>query len=108
MKDEPVVLDERRGLMEQRATEIRRHLAEVEAQQVALRQRQAELERFLFAAPAAGWEEAAAKARYLLMLFGDTPTGRDPRHQRIIADVLEDFRRLSGGTAEPTAPSNDR
>ena len=75
----------------------------------ALRRRQAELERFLFAAPAASWEEAAAKARYLLMLFADTPLGRDPRRQKIIADVLEDFGRLSGAPTkpEPTAPGDD-
>jgi hypothetical protein len=107
VEDDPVVLDEHRGMMERRATEIRRQLAEVEAEQTALRRRQVELERFLFAAPSASWEEAAAKARYLLMLFADTSTGRDPRHQRIIADVLDDFRRLAGGQAEPTAPSND-
>ena len=107
IEDDPVVLDEHRGMMAQRATEIRRHLAEVEAQQMALRQRQEELERFLFAAPAESWEEAAAKARYLITLFADTAIGRDPRYQRIIADVLKDFRRLSGRTVEAAVPSND-
>lgn len=106
-RDEPVVLDDRRGMMAQRATEARRRLAEVEAQQAALRQRQAELERLLFAAPAASWEEAAAKARYLIILLADGPNGRDPRCQRIIADVLEDFERLSGGRAAPAAPDDD-
>ena len=77
VEDDPVVLDEHRGMMERRATEIRRQLTEVEAEQTALRRRQVELERFLFAAPSASWEEAAAKARYLLMLFADTSTGRD-------------------------------
>ena len=104
MENDPVVLDEHRGMMAQKATEIRRHLAAVEAQQVALRQRQAELEKFLLAAPAATWEDAAEKARYLITLFAATAAGRDPRRQKIIAAVLDDFRRLSGSPAEPAAP----
>ena len=105
MKDDPVVLDEHRGMAAQKATEIRRRLAEVEAEQESLRQRQAELERFLLAAPAATWEDAAEKARYLITLLADTPAGQDPRRQRIIADVLEDFRRLSGKTRGPVDPA---
>jgi hypothetical protein len=95
MKRDPAVLDEHRGMAAQKATEIRRHLAEVEAQQAALQQRQAELERFLLAAPSVTWEEAAEKARYLITLFADTPAGRDPRRRKIIAGVLEDFERLA-------------
>ena len=83
--------------------EIRRQMAEVEAQQAALRDRQAELEKFLFAAPAADWEEAVEKARYLIGLFAETPVGRDSRYRKITADVLEDFGRLSGRLVEPLA-----
>jgi hypothetical protein len=105
MEDGPVVLDERRGMAAQKATEIRRRLAEVEVEQAALRRRQAELEKFLLAAPSATWEDAAEKARYLIALFAATSEGQDPRRRKIIAGVLEDFRRLSGGsTAEPVAP----
>lgn len=96
MKDDPVVLDERRGMAAQKATELRRRLAAVAAEQEALRERQAELERALLAEPAVTWEDAAEKARYLIALLADTPAGRDPRRQRIIADVLNDFERLSG------------
>lgn len=92
---EPVLLDEHRGMMAQKATDIRRHLAEIEADQAALRSRQEQLERFLFAAPAATWAEAAEKARYLLTLFAATSEGRDPRRRRIIEGVLDDFARLS-------------
>lgn len=95
--DEPVVLDEHRGMMAQKATEVRRHLAAFEAEQTALRQRQTELERHLLAAPAATWEDAVEKARYLLALFAATSEGRDPRRQKVIASVLGDFRRLSAG-----------
>ena len=95
MKRDPAVLDEHRGMAAQKATEIRRHLAEVELQQKALLERQAELERFLLASPSLTWADAAEKARYLITLFADTPAGRDPRRQKIIAGVLEDFERLA-------------
>src|SRR4051794_23200798 len=73
MTDEPVNLDERRGMAAQRDTEIRRDLHEVQADQAALQGRQEELENFLDAAPAATRAEAAACARYLLQLFAATP-----------------------------------
>ncbi len=103
--DDPVVLDERRGMAAQKATEIRRRLADVEAEQAALRRRQAELERHFLAGPSASWEEAAEKARYLLHLLADTPEGRDPRRREIIAGVLDDFTRLSGDPRGPVAPN---
>ncbi len=95
MNHDPIALDEHRGMAAQKATEIRRHLAEVAAQQKALLERQAELERFLLATPSLTWADAAEKARYLITLFADTPAGRDPRRQKIIAGVLEDFERLA-------------
>jgi hypothetical protein len=106
--DDPVVLDGRRGMAAQKATENRRRLAGVEAEQAVLRRRQAELEKFLLAAPSATWEDAAEKARYLIGLFAATAEGRDPRRRKIIAGVLEDFRRLSGGSAAEPAASTGR
>ncbi len=100
MEHDPVLLDERRGMAAQKATEIRRLSAEYETEQAELRQRQAELETFLVAAPATTWEEAAEKARYLINLFAETPSGQDPRRQRLIAGVLEDFARLAGRHGE--------
>ena len=105
MDDDPVVLDERRGMAAQKATDMRRLRAEVEAQRAALHERQAELERHFLAGPSATWEEAAEKARYLLSLLADTPEGRDPRRRRIIAAVLDDFTRLSDGPAGPLVPN---
>ena len=102
MNDDPTILDERRGMAAQQATEIRRRRAEVEADQAALRQRRTELEKFLLAAPAATWEEAAEKARYLITLLGTTSLGQDPRRQKLIASVLDDFTRLSA--AAPAKP----
>lgn len=103
MTDRPIRLDRHRGMAAQKATEVRRLLAEVEANQQALRERQEELEAQLIAAPAASWSEAAAKARYLLRLFATTPVAQDPRRQTLIASVLEDFARLS--EADGTDPA---
>ena len=96
MTDRTIDLDRHRGMAAQKATEVRRLLAEVEANEKALRLRQDELESHLLAAPAANWHEAADKARYLLNLFAATLAAEDPRRQKLIAAVIADFRRLSG------------
>lgn len=100
MTDPPIALDRRRGMAAQRATEIRRLLAEVEANEKALRVRQEALEKHLVAAPAATWPEAAENARYLLGLFASTAIAQDPRRQLLIASVLQDFTRLSEARGE--------
>jgi hypothetical protein len=100
MVDRPIALDAHRGLAEQRATEIRRRLTEVAADQATLRQRRGELEKFLVAAPATNWREAAEKARYLITILAETAAGREPRRQKIIDSVLEDFRRLAEAAGE--------
>jgi hypothetical protein len=79
----------------QKATELRRLVAEVEANEKSLRDRQEELEKQLVATPAATWPEAAEKARYLLGLLASTAIAQDPRRRMLIANVLEDFVRLS-------------
>lgn len=94
MSDNPVKLDEHRGMAAQKATDIRRELHEVQADQAALRHRQAELEQFLAAAPAATWPDVAAKARYLIQLFALTVEAQDPRRKQLIESVLGDFNRL--------------
>jgi hypothetical protein len=98
MTDKTVELDQRRGMAAQKATELRRLLADVEANEKDLRLRQDELESHLVAAPATHWQDAADKARYLLNLFAKTPAAQDPRRQKLIAAVLDDFKRLSGGS----------
>jgi hypothetical protein len=95
MTDKTVDLDQRRGMAAQKATKLRRLLADVEANEKALRVRQEELESHLLAAPAENWHEAAEKARYLLNLFAATPAADDPRRRKLIATVLADFQRLS-------------
>jgi hypothetical protein len=54
MTEKTIDLDQHRGMAAQKATDLRRLLAEVEANQRALRQRRDELEAHLVAAPAAG------------------------------------------------------
>lgn len=95
MTDKTIDLDHRRGMTAQKATDLRRLLAEVTANEAELRLRQAELESNLLAAPADSWPEAAAKARYVLGLFANSLTAQDPRRQQLIAQVLADFDRLS-------------
>jgi len=113
LAEDTIDLDSRRGMAAQKATGMRRQLAAVDADHAALRARQEELEHLLLAAvdadravlehlllaaPATGWVEAVAKARYLLILFAQTPTAEDLRRARLIADVFADFERL---LAEP-------
>jgi hypothetical protein len=96
MTDKPIDLDQHRGMSAQKATGLRRMMAEVEANERTLRLRQDELETQLLAAPAANWHDASEKARYLLNLFAATIGAQDPRRQKLIAAVLADFKRLSG------------
>jgi hypothetical protein len=106
MVDQPIALDERRGLAEQRATDIRRRFAEVQADQVTLRQRREELEKLLVVAPAANWREVAEKARYLIAILAQTSAGREPRRSKIIDSVLEDFDRLAAEAGEAPAEND--
>jgi hypothetical protein len=101
MTDETVDLDLRRGMAAQKATELRRLVAEVAADQQALRLRQEGLEVQFAAAPSLTWHDAAEKARYLLTLFAETQAAQQPRRQALIANVLDDFTRLSHEGHDP-------
>jgi hypothetical protein len=101
MTDRTIDLDEHRGMTAQKETKLRRLHAEVREQRHALRVRQDALEEQLVAAPAESWEDAAEKARYLLNLFAASVDAQDPRRQKLIATVLDDFERLSGEPADP-------
>jgi hypothetical protein len=103
MTKETIDLDLHRGMAAQKATELRRLLSEVEANQDQLRTRQKDLEEQLLAAPALTWADAAEKARYLLSLFASSLEAQDPRRQMLIARVLEDFVRLSSETGQDTS-----
>jgi hypothetical protein len=96
----PVVLDEHRGLVAQRDIDARRQETAVHADHEALRERQALLEKHLFANSATTWMEVAEKCAYLLDLFAQTGEGRDPRYTHMIADALADLKRLAAQTAK--------
>ena len=98
MSDTPVELDKHRGMASQKATGIRRVLAEAEADAKTLRDRQAIVENQLLSAPAASWPEAAAKARYVLNLYAAGLAAPDTHHRDLVAAVLADFARLSDET----------
>ena len=95
VSDEPLDLDKHRGMAAQKATDLRRTLAEVENNARDLRDRQTELESQLLSAPATSWPEAAAKARYVLNLYAAGLASGDTRHRDLVAAVLADFVRLS-------------
>lgn len=94
MKGDAVELDAHRGMAAQKETEIRRRLAEVHADQAALKIRQREFEDFLQSTPAMSAQEAAAKAKYLIQLYAATPDGADPRRARLIERSLEELDRI--------------
>jgi hypothetical protein len=96
MIDKTIDLDQHRGMQAQKATDLRRLLAEVQANECALRLRQDELETHLVAAPAANWTEAAEKVRYVLGLYAATLATQDTRGRMLVGAVLDDLERLSG------------
>jgi hypothetical protein len=95
MNDQPLDLDKHRGMAAQKATDIRRALAEVENHAQDLRERQGALEQKLLSIPAASWPEAVAKARYVLNLYAASLAPGDTHHRDLVATVFADFARLS-------------
>ena len=95
MNDNPVDLDKHRGMASQKATDMRRVLADVEANAKIQRDRQGMLESQLLSVPAASWPEAAAKARYVLNLYAAGLAPTDTHHRDLVAAILADFARLS-------------
>lgn len=106
MTEKTIDLDQHRGMTAQKQTKLRRLHTEVREQRDALRTRQVALEEQLVAAPAESWEDAAEKARYLLNLFAASIDAQDPRRQKLIAAVLDDFERLCGEPLE--APTEEK
>ena len=95
MTEIPIELDKHRGMAAQEATDIRRVLADVEANAKLLRDKQGVVEIQLLAVPAASWSEAVAKARYVLNLYSASLSPTDTHHRDLVAAVLADFARLS-------------
>ena len=96
MTETPIELDKHRGMAAQKATDIRRVIAEVEANAKLLRDKQGVVESQLLAVPATSWPEAVAKAGYLLNLYSASLAPNDTHHRDLVAAVLADLTRLSG------------
>ena len=96
MNDQPLDLDKHRGMAAQKATGIRRALAEIENNARELRERQGVLEKELLSVPATSWPEAAAKARYVLNLYAAELAPGDAHHRDLVAAIFADFVRLTG------------
>jgi len=95
MSDKPLDLDKHRGMAAQKATDMRRILADVEKNAKDLRDQQGTFENQLLSVPAASWPEAATKACYVLNLYAAGLAPADTHHHDLIAAVLADFARLS-------------
>ncbi len=106
MADDPTNLDTRRGMAAQKATELRRLRSEVEADQAALRARQAELEDMLAAAPATAWPEAVEKVRYLLGILAQSSEATDPRRRKLIDRAMADLDHLLDSPAPTSTGSH--
>jgi hypothetical protein len=96
MTDHPVDLDSHRGMSAQKATDLRRALAEIETGVRELREREDDLESRMMTVPAASWPEAAMKARHLLNLYVRGLPAEDTRHRSLVAALFDDFARLGG------------
>jgi hypothetical protein len=95
VSDNPLDLDKYRGMAAQKATDIRRVLADAENNARELRDRQRVLENQLLSVSATSWPEAAAKARYVLNLYAAGLAPADSHHRDLVAAVFADFARLS-------------
>ncbi|WP_298259803.1 hypothetical protein [Bradyrhizobium sp.] len=95
MTDEPLDLDKHRGVAAQKATDIRRALAEVENNARQLRERQEVLENQLLSVQATSWPDAAAKARYVLNLYAAELAPGDTHHRDLVEAIFADFARLA-------------
>ena len=95
MTDRTIDLDQHRGPIAQKETDLRRLRNEVAENEARLRHQRQQLEAHMVATPASNWLEAAEKARYVLGEFAGSMCAKDPRTQALISAVLADFDRLS-------------
>ena len=98
VSETPIDLDKHRGLAAQKATDVRRVIADVEANAKLLRDKQGVVELQLLAVPAESWSDAVAKARYVLNLYSASLAPSDTHHRDLVAAVLADFARFGEGT----------
>ena len=92
----PIELDRHRGMAAQKATDIRRVLADVEANAIRLRDEQDAVEIQILTGPAMSWPDAVAKARYVLNLYSAGLAPTDTHRRDLVAAVLADLTRHAG------------
>ena len=94
MTEIPIELDKHRGMAEQKATDIRRVIADVEANAKLLRDKQGVLNREPRHASHLV-PEAVAKARYVSTCYSAGLPATDTHHRDLVSAVLADLTRLS-------------
>jgi hypothetical protein len=94
MSETPIDLDKHRGMAAQKATDIRRVVAEVEANAKLLREKQGVVELQLLTVPAETWPDVVAKARYVINLYLASLSPSDTHHRDLVTAVLADLTRL--------------
>jgi hypothetical protein len=102
MTDKPVDLDRHRGIAAQKATDLRRTLADADSAAQRLREHQGVIEAEILDVPAASWSVAASKARYVLNLYAASLGTEDSRHRDLVASILDDFDRLDAQYSSPS------
>ncbi len=95
MTDDTIQLDRHRGMSAQKATEARRKLKEIRAEQAALSTRQEEFEKVLLLAPSITFKDVAAKSQYLLELYARDCEVCDTRRLSAIRLVLAELEKFS-------------
>ncbi len=107
----PILLDEHRGMVPNRRPRFT--AASPRSRRInSVAIRRTELEKFLLAAPASTWPRRPAQGALSDRAPCPASIARDPRRQKLIAGVLEDFVRLSGepagqpGATQPEAGSD--
>src|SRR4029453_13709781 len=93
--DTPIELDKHRGMAAQKATDIRRVIADVEANAKLLRDKQGVVEIEILAAPPPSWPGAGPKGLFVLTLFPPGLPATDPHPRALVSGVLAALPRLS-------------
>jgi hypothetical protein len=101
MTEKTIDLDQRRGMEAQKATDLRRLLAEVEANERSLRLRQDELEAHLAGPPGSELRGSRGEGPLCSRLYAATLTAEDTRRRTLVAAVLKDLERCAPPRAGP-------
>jgi hypothetical protein len=96
---EPISLDRKRSLAQQKEVELRHQRHEVSGNNAKRRQKDSEIQQAIIASPAESWDAAAKKAEYVMLLLARRTGASDPQLNQLMTAVLKDFARLSQSSA---------